>query len=649
MLAKLIQRVAGRWRRTDAALLEAVPAMVAAGRTDAAEALLRGYLARCPDDANALNFLGLISHQRGDYTAAVSLISSAVERAPGIGFFHANLGEAYRAAGRLHRAEHHARESMKLMPDNPDFAYNLANILSQRRAYPEAAGFAEQALRARPEWCDALVLAARLDFEMGGLVRALSRYRSALVLRPGDPQIVLALAKTQMWMCDWEHDLAGLSRILGAWAAQPLAPEFAGLDPFAAYQFKLPQSLRKAVAEAHVCRVRSAAGASPPRFEYSGCAGKPRLRIGYVSADFHGHPTMHLMRGLFGLHERTRFEVWAYSIGIDDGSAYRQGVITDAEHFCDIRNESVAASANRIKTDGIDILVDLKGFTFEARPELFFLRPAPLNVAWLGYPGTTGSGLNDYAIVDATVAPYGTEADFGEQLVRMPHTYQINDNLQPIAATVSSRSELGLAENAFVFACFNHVYKIDALMFACWMRILARVPHSVLWLYQSNPEARANLESAASRCGIDAARLVFAGTLPKAAHLARLACADVFLDTLLVNAHTGASDALWAGLPLITCPQEGFPSRVAASLLRAAGLPQLVCDSLDEYETLAVRLAGAPGELQALRSHLAKGHGNLPLFDTPRFVRNIERAYEAMWRRHLAGQPPHRFILMEPL
>ena len=317
------------------------------------------------------------------------------------------------------------------------------------------------------------------------------------------------------------------------------------------------------------------------------------------------------------------------------------------DHFCDIRNESVIDSARRIFADGIDILVDLKGFTIEARLEIFALRPAPLRVTWLGYPGSTGTGLNDYAIVDSVVAPPEHAAHFGEQLVRMPHSYQINDNGQAIAEVAPPRSELGLPEDAFVFACFNHVYKIDATMFDCWMRILSRVEGSVLWLYQSNTVARANLERAALARGIDPKRLVFGGTLPKPAHLARLSCADLFLDTLLVNAHTGASDALWVGLPLISCPQEGFPSRVGASLLCAAGLPQLVCATLAEYEELAVRLARSPGEMQTLRRHLSTQHEKLPLFDTPRFVRNLEQAYELMWQRHVAGQPPQTFTVRE--
>jgi predicted O-linked N-acetylglucosamine transferase (SPINDLY family) len=647
MLAKLINQVAGRWIRPDADLFAKVPALVAGGQSEKAERLLRRRLARNPADANALNYLGLICDQRGEQAEAVRYLAQAVELAPEVGFFQANLGEACRADGQLTRAQQHARIAVSLEPQQTDFAYNLGNILFQSHEYAEALLWAEKALAARPDWVEALVLAAKLDFELGHLGSALSRYERGLALRPDDPEMLLALERGRTWASDWRHDVAALSRVLTRWAAQPLAPEFGGLDPFVAYQFALPQSLRTAVLDAHVTRLQHRLGTTRPQFDFRARKPGSRIRIGYVSADYHSHPTMHLMAGLFRLHDRERFEITAYSIGADDKSAYRRQAVADADRFIDIRDEGVVESAQRIFDDGIDILVDLKGFTIEARLEIFALKPAPLRVTWLGYPASTGTGLNDYAIVDKVVAPPEHAAHFGEQLVYMPHSYQINDNRQAIAGSAPSRDVLGLPRDGFVFACFNHVYKIEATMFGCWMRILSRVEGSVLWLYKSNDTARKNLEREAAKRGIDPARLVFGGTLPKAEHLARLSRADLFLDTLLINAHTGASDALWAGLPLISCPQEGFPSRVGASLLSAAGLPQLVCASLAEYEELAVRLAGAPAELQMLRRQLSTAHEKLPLFDTPRFVRNLESAYVSMWQRHRAGLPPQAFAVAD--
>ena len=268
-------------------------------------------------------------------------------------------------------------------------------------------------------------------------------------------------------------------------------------------------------------------------------------------------------------------------------------------------------------------------------------------MAWLGYPASTGRGLNDYAIVDAIVAPPQYQVHFGEQLVWMPHSYQVNDHAQTIASETPSRTELGLPESRFVFACFNHVYKIEPRMFAVWTRILKRVPDSVLWLYVTSVAARTNLERALAAAAIDTRRLICAGTLPKPQHLARLRQADLVLDTLWINAHTGASDALWAGVPVLTCPQNAFPSRVAASLVTAAGLPRLACENLDAYEETAVRLAMQPDDLRAMRVHLETEHERLALFDTARFARNLERAFEEMWRRLAAGEAPQAFAVTE--
>jgi protein O-GlcNAc transferase len=351
---------------------------------------------------------------------------------------------------------------------------------------------------------------------------------------------------------------------------------------------------------------------------------------------------MHLMASFFGLHDRTRFEISAYSISADDGSEYRRRARDSVDRFVDIRGEAAAASAARIHADGIDILVDLKGFTHESRPTIFALQPAPLRVAWLGYPASTDKRLNDYAIVDHVTVPAGCEALWSEKVVRMPHSYQVNDHLQPVAPTAPARGELGLPDAGFVYACFNQVYKIEPDVFNLWMRILTRVPGSVLWLYTENSMARSNLVREAQSRGVSPSRIVFGGTTDKPSHLARLARADLFLDTGTINAHTSASDALWAGLPVLTRPGDTFASRVGASLVTAAGLPQLACESFAQYEESAVRLANTPAELAEIRSVL-QARERLPLFDTPRFTLNLERAFEMMWARHAAGQPPQSF------
>jgi protein O-GlcNAc transferase len=621
--------------------------LIQEGRLAEAEQRLRRRLEGSPDDVDALHYLGLLCHQSGRIDEAVALIRGAVARAPDSAFLHANLAEALRLQGSLEPAEQHAREAVRLAPEHPNFQFNLAKVLEGQGKLADALAAGQRALASRPDWIEAHALNASLCFALQRLDEAVALCARARALRPDDPSLLLNLVRYRAWACDWGQrnaDVAALQAMLERWLAQPDDPAFAGINPFVAYEYPVSRRVRTGVTQAHCERVLKGAGKPlAPRPPVPG-GDRARLRIGYVSADFHSHPTMHLMRSFFALHERKRFEVFAYSIGPDDGSEYRRHAAATVEHFVDIGAEAPAASAERILRDGIDILVDLKGYTHEARPEIFALRPAPLRVAWLGYPASTGRGLNDYVIADRVVAPPELAADFGEALVWMPNSYQVNDHCQPIASEIPARASLGLPEAGFVYACFNHVYKIEPEVFYAWMRILARVPGSVLWLYAGDTCARANLRREAAGRGIDPARLVFGDTLPKPQHLARLGRADLFLDTLAINAHTSASDALWAGLPVLTCPGEAFPARVGASLVAAAGLPQLARASLQDYEDAAVRLARDPAELGRMRQVLA-ARERLPLFDTPRFVRDLERAFDTMWERYLCAKPAESFAV----
>lgn len=619
--------------------------LIQSGRVAEAEQFLRLQLARSPDSVDALHYLGLLCHQSGRSDEAVALIGKAVEHSPDTAFLRANYAEALRLQGNLDAAEEHARAAVHLAPEHPNFLFNLAVILQGRGRLAEALDAGERALAARPDWVAALSINASLCFALARLDEAVEFGRRACALCPDDPALLIGLMRYRAWACDWrgrDADVARLQAMLACWAEHPEDAAFAAVNPFVAYEYPLSRQLRNGVTQAYCERILKAAGAPLEPRRPPAHAASRRLRIGYVSADFHSHPTMHLMRSFFALHDRNRFEVFAYSIGADDGSEYRREAAASVDRFIDIRAEPAGASAERIRRDGIDILIDLKGFTHEARPEIFALRPAPLRVAWLGYPASTGRGLNDYAIVDHIVAPPEHAADYGEKLVWLPNSYQVNDHRQPIAPERPARAALGLPESGFVFCCFNQVYKIEPPVFHAWMRILERVPGSVLWLYAGRSAARANLAREAAALGMDPARMVFGETLAKPRHLARLAQADLFLDTFTINAHTSAADALWAGLPVLTCPGDAFPARVAASLVAAAGLPQMACRSMEDYENTAVRLARDPAELGRLRQGLA-AREQLPLFDTPRFVRDLESAFETMWKNYLAGQPPRAF------
>ncbi len=312
-----------------------------------------------------------------------------------------------------------------------------------------------------------------------------------------------------------------------------------------------------------------------------------------------------------------------------------------------LRNRPYWAIAEAISRDGIDILMDLNGYAAGCRPKIVALRPAPLQISLLGYPGTMGAEFIDYLVADRIVNPPEMETSYSENLVLMPHCYQINDHEQQISERRFTRAECGLPEEGFVYCCFNSNYKIEPEIFDIWMRILKEVPQSVLWLYEGNPAAPENLRKEAAVRGIPGERLVFAQSLPKPEHLARHRLADLFLDTLICNAHTTASDALWAGLPVITCPGQTFESRVAASLLTAIGLPELIMPDLEAYEKTAIRLAKHPEVLQKLEEKLAINRLTTPLFDTPRWTRNWEKALKMIWERYERGEEPGEIVVEE--
>jgi protein O-GlcNAc transferase len=367
-----------------------------------------------------------------------------------------------------------------------------------------------------------------------------------------------------------------------------------------------------------------------------------KLRIAYLSADFRRHPVASLIAELFELHDRARFEISGISFGPDDQSDMRARLVRSFDQFHDVQSKSDRDVAKLLNDMQVDIAVDLNGRTEDSRLGILAHRPTPVQVTYLGYPGTTGADFIDYVIADETVLPFDQQPFYTERIVHLPDCYQVNDSTRKIAALSPSRSKAGLPDEGFVFCCFNNNFKITAPVFDVWMRLLGLVEGSVLWLLQDDA-ARENLSKAAAARGIDPARVVFAGLQEPQAHLARHRLADLFLDTLPYNAHTTASDALWAGLPVLTCKGGAFAGRVAASLLHAAGLPELATGDLGEYEALALRLATDPSLLGGFRHRLAQTRASCPLFDTDRFRRHIEDAYITMWEIQQRGESPRSF------
>ncbi len=567
----------------------------------------------------------------------LKLIRSAFNREQPLGDVDRLAVEHYER-GELAQAEPYLREIAVRNPTASRAWTNLAVALLRQQKFADALPVLNHVVELEPDLAEA-------HFDLGNCYNRLRRntdaiaeYRRAIELKPDLHKAHAQLVNAYMDCCDWDAVDRWIEHF-NRYRAKEVRSKWAErVEPFCALTL-FPGELHKEIA---TYRAKQMLRSIQPSKAPARARGD-RIRVGYVSADFYDHATAHLTYGMYAAHDRAGFEVHAYSTGPDDGSVYRRHIMETCDAFTDVRQESPVRTAERIRDDGIDILIDMKGYTADGRMEIFAHRPAPLQVSFLAYPGTSGAPFIDYFISDPVATPKGYEREFTERIVRLPDSYQVNDNRQEISAKPVRRNEHGLPETGFVYCGFNQLRKIDRAIFAAWMRILARVPGSVLWLLQGDPQAEANLRVAAQAAGIDPGRLVFAGKADKPAHLARHRLADLFLDTPIYNAHTGASDALWAGLPVLTCPGKTFATRVAASLLTAAGLPELIAKNLEEYEAMAVRLAEAPDQLAELRRKLESERMTCALFDTKRFVKNLEAGYRQMHERAQRGAPPQSF------
>ena len=471
---------------------------------------------------------------------------------------------------------------------------------------------------------------------------AIVHFRRAIALKPSLTVAHAGLINAYLDSCEWDaaerwaEDLRRQRRAHpGDWADR--------IEPFSALTV-LPVDLCRAVAVHRASQVeRSVQGKPALPARPSKSDGK--IRLGYVSADFYSHAVANLTFGLYEAHDRSAFEVFAYSIGPDDGSVYRKHIEASCDRFIDVRAETPDATARRIREDGIDILLDMNVYTVNGRPAIFAQRPAPIQVNYLGYPGTSGSKAIDYYLSDPVATPTGLESEFTERIVRLPDCYQPNDRRHTISSAPLARSDVGLPDDAFVFCSFNTLRKVDRQVFTAWMDILIAVPGSVLWLLEGDPLAQENLRKQAAKRGVEAGRVVFAPKAPKDEHLARHRLADLFLDTFAYNSHTGASDSLWAGLPLLTCPGQTFASRVGASIVSAAGLHELIASDAADYRGKAIDLARHPQTLADLRAKLAANRLRCALFDTGRYVKNLEAAYQRMVALHREGRAPESFAV----
>ena len=563
-----------------------------------------------------LNNLGLCLQALDRFEEAAGAFSEAAERAPDMAQAHANLGDVMREQHRFSEAIAAYTRALALEPRMARLWLNLGACRHRAGMHEAARDAFERALALEPDASDAQVnLAASLTAE-SRYAEALPLLQRALARDPDDAQARATLLYVKQHTCDWDGLDTAVARqreTLGRSDAPVISPHSLLALPFT------PGELLTAARHWVASRIGTRAALPPTKPQT--VAG--RFRIGYLGSDFRAHALASLLSGVIEAHDRSRFEVFGYSFGADDRSEARARFERAFDRFIDVREESVETTAQRLREDRVAVLFDTGGYVLNARSEIFALKPAPVQINAIGFPGTLGAPWYDYILGDAFVTPAGTAGDFSETILRLPHCYLPGDARRAIAAR-PSRAQCGLSDTGFVFCCFNASYKILPEVFSIWMRLLREVPGSILWLLDTNPVATGNLRREALRRSVAAERLVFAPRLALPQHLARHAVADLFLDTFPCNAHTTANDALFAGLPLLTCRGETFASRVSASQLHAVDLPELVTDSLADYETLALALARDGSRLDGYRRRLADGRDRSPLFDSAGYARALE-------------------------
>ena len=634
------------------------------GRLQEGLHVYRKALHLAPTDAQLLLNMGIVLEQTGDLHAALERYDLALEHHPGFATVLLNRGVLLTKLGRLEEALGNNRRLVELHPEWEHAQFNLGEVLLAISRWEQALAAYERATAINPR-------SAKAHFATGLALSMLKHFdharqeflaaseidpavfeqciRNAAVLtgsemRQFTPEVIYLLKEAErLDTCDWsswDRWVTDFERLVTSLLGQPTEI----IEPallFRACALPVSNATSLALARSVAARIAESVKPFPPFILDKKNDGK--LRIGYVSPDFRVHPIATVTRRLYALHDRDRFEVYGYSLHPGDGSSIRRDIENGFDVFRELSGLDDRAAAEIIHRDGIDILVDLAGYTRFSRTEIFAMRPAPIQVGCLGFLHTTGAKFIDYVIADPVVVPATTAGFFTEKIAYLPNSYFMFDNRLEISRQQFSRKELGLPVQGFVFCCHNSNYKITPRDFDIWMRLLLRVPGSVLWLYKSSEAVAANLRREAEARGVDPARLVFATLAPHDVYLARYRMADLFLDTAFYNAQTTAAEALWAGLPVLTCTGGTMASRVAAGLLTAAGLEELITDSPRQYEERAYHLATHADELQMIREKLVGSRLSLPLFDTERQTCNLEAAYRTMYLRYEAGLAPESF------
>ena len=591
-----------------------------------------------PSHSKALNNKGVALYGLGRHQEAIACYDRTLSTHPSDKEVLSNKGNALSQMGCYEEALKLYDQALQIDPSFVMAFSNKGYTLARLKRYEEAIIFYDKALELKPDFDEALVNKANELIYLKRYEEAITCYERALDHAGHLDWVWGELVHANLHICQW----SGLAKNLQA-LFDGVTRQEKTITPFPLLGLSDDPKMHRQCAHLYVIE-------EYPPDNRLGPLHKPRLKdkikIGYFSADFKCHPVAFLVSELFELHDRDHFEIYGFSLAkAPDGDATRERIKKGVDHFYELEDKSEIDIAILVRKLSIDIAVDLTGFTQEAKTKIFTYRVASIQVNYLGYPGTMGADYMDYLIADSVLIPQASQQFYAEKIAYLPNSYQANDRKRVISEKNFSRLELGLPENAFVYCCFNKNYKILPNIFDIWMRILGKVEGSVLWLLEDNPSVVINLRIEAQKRDIDPARLIFAKRMPLADHLARHRAADLFLDTFPYNAHTTTSDALWAGLPVLTMMGNSFASRVSASLLRAIELPELITSDEFTYETLAIKLACNPTMLNELRTMLENNRLSAPLFNTPLFASHIETAYQKMYDRYQANMSPeHLFI-----
>jgi predicted O-linked N-acetylglucosamine transferase (SPINDLY family) len=591
-----------------------------------------------PNFAEAYSNRGISLNELKRFDEALASCDRAIALKPDFAAAFVNRGLAHKNLRRFDQALADYDKASVLKPDCAEAFNNAGIVLLEQKRLDEALALCSKAIALKADYAEAYYARGNILQEFKRFDEALADYDKTISLNPNLKYLRGTYLHAKMHVCDWinfDEDCLQLNAAVAAGLPATVPLALLATPSSSADQFKCAK-----IYTADRCLALHA-----PLWRGEGYSHQ-RIRVAYLSADLRNHPVAVLTAGLFERHDRSRFETIAISFGSNAPDQMRERLRTSFDQFLDVEIKNDREIAELVRDLEIDIAVDLGGFTENARSSVFALRPAPVQVNYLGYAGTLGQNYWDYIIADRFVIPEECHENFAEKVVYLPDSYMANDASRKISAHTPSRIDAGLPDDGFVFCCFNNNFKITPNVFDIWMRLLREVAGSVLWLSAANPSVASNLRREAEKRGISAERLIFAPkTQLNEDHLARLCLAGLFLDTVYYNAHATTSDALWAGLPMVTCAGATFASRVAGSLLNAIGLPELIADSLADYEALALKLARDPAQLAAIKQKLARQRTSYPLFNTERFTRHMEAAYTTMWERSQRGEPPQSFAV----